>query len=88
MLWGRVLGGGGFGVKIRFKVRILVLVWDFHFSYMISFVFRVYVFEVWCEQRRLFGNLEIAEAIAGFLHLAFVFDLKNPAVSISGYGIR
>ena len=55
---------------------------------MISFVFRVYVFEVWCEQRRLFGNLDIAEAIAGFLHLAFVFDLKYPAVSISGHGIR
>ena len=39
------------------------------------------MFEVWCEKRKLLGNLDMAEAIASFLHLAFVFDLKYPSVS-------
>ena len=40
----------------------------------------MFVFEVWCERRKLLGDMDMAEAIASFLHLAFVFDLKYPKV--------
>ena len=42
------------------------------------------MFEIWCEKRKLYGDLSMAEAIAGFLHLAFTVDLKYPSVSIMG----
>ena len=50
------------------------------FKYLICFIlfFRAWVFEVWVEKRRLFGPIDMSEAIAGFLHLAFVFDLEYP----------
>ena len=43
-------------------------------------MFRLFVFEVHVEKERLMDSLELPEAIAGVLHLAFVFDLKYPKV--------
>ena len=43
-------------------------------------LFRGFVFEVWAEKTRLLDNLNMPQAIAGLLHLAFVFDLKYPEV--------
>ena len=43
---------------------------------------RMFIFELWCEKRKLLGELDLAEAIAAFIHLAFVFDLKYPKVSL------
>jgi len=37
---------------------------------------KAFVFEVWCERSRLLGPMDMFEAIASFLHLAFVFNLK------------
>ena len=45
------------------------------------------MFEVWVENKKLFGNLSLAHALASFLHLAFVFDLKYPKVSSLCYYI-
>ena len=42
------------------------------------FDLRVFIFELWCEKRKMFGDLDMAEAIAGFLHLAFVFGVEYP----------
>ena len=42
----------------------------------------MFIFELWCEKRKLIGELDLAEAIAAFIHLAFVFDLKYPKVSM------
>ena len=52
----------------------------FVFLSNIKFIFRGFVFEVWCEKSKLFGNLDMSQAIAGFIHLAFVFDLKYAQV--------
>ena len=35
-----------------------------------------FVFEVWCDKNVLLANLSIIEALASFLHLAFVCDFK------------
>ena len=32
------------------------------------------------EKEKLMSNLDLPDAIAGFLHLAFVFDLRFPKV--------
>ena len=42
--------------------------------------YRNFVFEIHVEKTKLMGNLNMGEAVAGFLHLAFVFDLKYPEV--------
>ena len=47
---------------------------------MEDYLFRTFVFEIGCEKRKVYGDLGMAEAVAGFLHLAFVFDLKYPKV--------
>ena len=47
---------------------------------MEDYVFRTFVFEIWCEKRKVYGDLGMAKAVTGFLHLAFVFDLKYPSV--------
>ena len=39
-----------------------------------------WVFELWCESSKLLGNMSLSTAIASFLHLAFVFDLKYPNI--------
>ena len=39
---------------------------------------KTFVFELWVEKEKLFGNMSIIESIASFLHLAFVFDLCYP----------
>ena len=44
------------------------------------FFVRTFVFELWCERKKLLGDLDMAEAVAAFIHLAFVFDLKYPKV--------
>ena len=41
------------------------------------------MFEVWVEHAKLIGNLSLTTAIATFLHLCFVFDLKYPQVCYS-----
>ena len=46
-------------------------------------LFRGFVFEVWAEKTRLLDNLNMPQAIAGLLHLAFVFDLKYPEVRLN-----
>ena len=38
------------------------------------------MFEVWVEGQKLLGNLSLAYAIASYLHLVFVFDLKYSKV--------
>ena len=42
---------------------------------------------MWVEGKKLFGNMSLANAIASFLHLAFVFDLKYPKVCFVLYFI-
>ena len=42
--------------------------------------FRAFIFELWVEHSRLLGNLDIVTAIAAFMHLCFVFDIKYPKV--------
>ena len=53
---------------------------------------RTFVFELWCEQNLLLRNLDMSQAIASFLHLSFVFDLKYPQASTnyqhSYWGVR
>ena len=44
-------------------------------------VSKSFVFELWCEKKKLLGDLEMAEAIAAFLHLSFVFNFEYPKVS-------
>ena len=46
-------------------------------------LFRTFVFEVHVEKRRLLGNMDLPSAIAAFLHLAFVCDLKYPKVGFN-----
>ena len=36
------------------------------------------MFELWCDQKKLLGNMSLSVAIGSFLHLAFTFDLKYP----------
>ena len=49
---------------------------------------RSYVFELWVEKNRILEQLDMAQCIASFLHLVFVFDLKFPKVCFnSNYSI-
>ena len=61
------------------KLQSINIVLIFH-VFMWSFV-RTFIFELWCERKKLLGDLDMAEAVASFIHLAFVFDLKYPRVS-------
>ena len=47
---------------------------------VLLFYFSLFIFELWVEGAKLVGNLTITEAVASFLHLSFVFDLKYPEV--------
>lgn len=38
------------------------------------------MFELWVDKTKVLGNLSITQAIASFLHMAFVFDLHYPKV--------
>ena len=40
------------------------------------------MFEVHAEKEKIIGNLDFPTAIAAFLHLCFVVNLKYPKVSI------
>ena len=40
---------------------------------------RSYCFEIWVEKQRILEQLDMAQCIASFLHLVFIFDLKFPA---------
>ena len=40
----------------------------------------MFVFEVWAENQKILGNLNLVTAISSFLHLAFAFNLKYPQV--------
>ena len=44
------------------------------------FCFRIWVFEVWGDGEKLLGNLSLSTAIAAFLHVSFVFNMKYPKV--------
>ena len=48
----------------------------------------MFVFDVWCERKKLLGDLDMAEAIASFLHLSFVCNLKYPKVRNSQFLVR
>jgi hypothetical protein len=50
-------------------------------------IFRKFHFELHVEKEPLLVNLDLPEAIAGFLHLAFVFNLKFPKVFRPFHGI-
>jgi len=39
---------------------------------------RLWVFEVWGDGEKLLGNLSLSTAIAAFLHVSFVFNMKYP----------
>lgn len=43
---------------------------------------RSYIFELWTENDKLLGNMDLFTALAAFFHLCFTFDLKYPKVSI------
>ena len=47
---------------------------------MEAIYFRKFHFELHVEKEPLLVNLDLPEAIAGYLHLAFVFNLKYPKV--------
>ena len=47
-------------------------------SYLLNF--RTFVFELWAEEEKLLGNLDLISALAAFYHTCFVFDLKYPVV--------
>ena len=40
------------------------------------------MFEVWGDGEKLLGNLSLSAAIAAFLHVTFVFNMKFPKVVI------
>ena len=61
----------------QFKCQSTVIVIVDHIMF---FFVRTFVFELWCERKKLLGDLDMAEAVAAFIHLAFVFDLKYPKV--------
>lgn len=42
--------------------------------------FRTFIFSLHVEKDELLGTMEIEEAVAAFIHLAFVCDLKYPKV--------
>jgi len=37
-----------------------------------------FIFELWAEEEKLLGNMDIITALAAFYHTCFVFDLKYP----------
>ena len=42
---------------------------------------KMWVFEVYVDKMKLLGNLSFRQAIASFLHIAFVFNLEYPKES-------
>ena len=48
----------------------------------IMLCFRVFIFELWAENAKLLGNMDMVTALAAFFHLCFVFDLKYPKVKL------
>ena len=72
------------------KYDIFTLHLLFYIAFRLSYVYvivnlrKTFVFELWCEQKLLLRNLDMSQAIASFLHLAFVFDLKYPQASTNG----
>ena len=45
-----------------------------------NLLFRSFVVEVWAENSKLIGNLDLPTALGAFFHLAFICDLKYPKV--------
>ena len=41
---------------------------------------RTFVFELWIENIKLFGNMDMVVGLAAFFHLCFVFDFLYPKV--------
>ena len=41
-----------------------------------------WVFEVWADNEKLLVNLGLSTAVAAFLHICFIFDLKFNKVSL------
>ena len=39
------------------------------------------IFEIWVDKSKLIGNLSLHSAIATFIHVAFIFNLKYPKVN-------
>ena len=42
--------------------------------------FRTFIYELWVEQAKLIGNMDLCTALAAFYHLCFSFNLKYPQV--------
>ena len=42
---------------------------------------KVFIYKLWAEKELLMSGMDLPAAIASFIHLAFVFDLKYPAES-------
>ena len=58
-------------------MKILSLVeWELKKS-----ICRNFVFEVHGEKEKLLGNLDLGAAVAAFLHVCFVLNLKYPKVT-------
>ena len=73
------------GHEINNVLRIdLVTVYDvYNCSYSRFFIIvtlRHYNFELWTEGKRILHNMDLADALSAFLHLAFTFNLKYPQV--------
>ena len=47
---------------------------------LINKSYRSYIFEIWVDEAKYLGNLNIATAIESYIHVAFCFDLKYPKV--------
>ena len=43
-------------------------------------IFSTFIFELWVEEEKLLGNMDLVTALAAFFHTCFVFDLKYPVV--------
>ena len=56
--------------------------WDFDFDFLVVnvIILRTFIFELYLENTKLLGNMDMVTAIAAFFHLCFVFDLKYPKV--------
>ena len=44
-----------------------------------------FVFELWVDEHKLIGNMDLVSSVTAFLQLAFLFDLKYPKVIIISF---
>ena len=61
--------------KSLYNFRIFFLIYKYP-NIITQIHCRAFMFELWCERSRLLGPMDMSEAIASYLHLAFTFNLK------------